>query len=73
MVDHPIHTKNTQAGPFSGARNVTTFDHEGVFRNWLVRLALDAYVARRTLLRSRKLLGPGLGFPHLAECRFDMV
>jgi adenosylhomocysteine nucleosidase len=39
----------------------------------LVRLALDAYVARRTLLRSRKLLGPGLCFPDLAECRFDMA
>jgi len=39
----------------------------------LMRLALDAYVARRTLLRSRKLLGPGLGFPHFTECGFNVA
>jgi adenosylhomocysteine nucleosidase len=39
----------------------------------LMRLALDAYVARRMLLRSRKLLGPGLGFPDLAECSFNVA
>jgi DNA-directed RNA polymerase specialized sigma24 family protein len=29
----------------SAARHVTTFDDEGAFRNWLVRLALDESLA----------------------------
>ena len=29
----------------SAARHVTTFDDEGTFRNWLVRLALDESLA----------------------------
>jgi DNA-directed RNA polymerase specialized sigma24 family protein len=29
----------------SVARHVTTFDHEGAFRSWLVRLALDESLA----------------------------
>lgn len=30
---------------FSAARHAATFDHEGAFRNWLVRLALEASLA----------------------------
>jgi DNA-directed RNA polymerase specialized sigma24 family protein len=30
---------------FSAARHVATFDHEGAFRNWLVRLAFDESLA----------------------------
>lgn len=33
----------------------------------LLRLALDAQAARGALLRGRRLLGPGLGFPDFAE------
>ena len=37
---------------FSAARQVATFDHEGAFRNWLVRLALDESLA---ILHGRKM------------------
>jgi DNA-directed RNA polymerase specialized sigma24 family protein len=37
---------------FSAARHVTTFDDEGAFRNWLVRLALDESLA---ILHGRKM------------------
>ena len=30
---------------FTAARHVATFDHEGAFRSWLVRLALDESLA----------------------------
>jgi hopanoid-associated phosphorylase len=33
----------------------------------LIRLAYDAYAARRGLLRARRLLGPDFGFPGLSE------
>jgi DNA-directed RNA polymerase specialized sigma24 family protein len=36
---------------FSAARHVGTFDHEGAFRSWLVRLALDESLA---ILHGRK-------------------
>ena len=36
----------------SAARHVTTFDDEGAFRNWLVRLALDESLAS---LHGRKM------------------
>jgi DNA-directed RNA polymerase specialized sigma24 family protein len=36
----------------SAARHVTTFDDEGAFRNWLVRLALDESLA---ILHGRKM------------------
>ena len=39
-------------GLFSAARHVTTFDHEGAFRSWLVRLALDESLA---ILHGRKM------------------
>ena len=37
---------------FSAARHVPTFDHEGAFRSWLVRLALDESLA---ILHGRKM------------------
>jgi DNA-directed RNA polymerase specialized sigma24 family protein len=37
---------------FSAAGHVTTFDHEGAFRSWLVRLALDESLA---ILHGRKM------------------
>jgi DNA-directed RNA polymerase specialized sigma24 family protein len=37
---------------FSAARHVATFDHEGAFRSWLVRLALDESLA---ILHGRKM------------------
>jgi DNA-directed RNA polymerase specialized sigma24 family protein len=37
---------------FSAARHVTTFDDEGAFRSWLVRLALDESLA---ILHGRKI------------------
>jgi len=36
------------------ARDVTTFDDEGAFRNWLVRLALDESLA---ILHGRRMPG----------------
>jgi DNA-directed RNA polymerase specialized sigma24 family protein len=36
----------------SAAHNATTFDHEGAFRSWLVRLALDESLA---ILHGRKM------------------
>jgi DNA-directed RNA polymerase specialized sigma24 family protein len=36
----------------SAARHVPTFDHEGAFRSWLVRLALDESLA---ILHGRKM------------------
>jgi DNA-directed RNA polymerase specialized sigma24 family protein len=37
---------------FSAARHVTTFDDDGAFRNWLVRLAFDESLA---ILHGRKM------------------
>jgi DNA-directed RNA polymerase specialized sigma24 family protein len=37
---------------FSAARQVATFDHEGDFRNWLVRIVLDESLA---ILHGRKM------------------
>jgi DNA-directed RNA polymerase specialized sigma24 family protein len=56
---------------FSAARRAATFDHEGAFRNWLVRLALDASLA---ILHGREMpehwheheLG-GIGIPLLSS------
>lgn len=38
----------------------------------LVRTAIDARTAFRALLRGRRLLGPGLGYPDLAELLLDV-
>ena len=38
----------------SAARDLTTFDDEGAFRNWLVRLALDESLA---ILHGRRMPG----------------
>jgi hypothetical protein len=37
---------------FSASRHFVTFDHEGAFRSWLVRLALDESLA---ILHGRKM------------------
>jgi hypothetical protein len=39
---------------FCASRHFTTFDHEGDFRSWLVRLALDESLA---ILHGRKMPG----------------
>jgi hopanoid-associated phosphorylase len=39
----------------------------------LVRVAVDARAALRALSRGRRLLGPGLGYPNLAELVLDMA
>ncbi|HKE38656.1 MAG TPA: hypothetical protein VKG21_02365 [Casimicrobiaceae bacterium] len=38
----------------------------------LARTAIDARTAFRALLRGRRLLGPGLGFPNLREALLDL-
>jgi len=38
----------------------------------LARTAIDAHTAFRALLRGRRLLGPGLGFPNLHEALLDL-
>jgi nucleoside phosphorylase len=37
----------------------------------LLRAALDAYAARTTLMRGRRLLGPQLGMPALRQLEFE--
>jgi adenosylhomocysteine nucleosidase len=39
----------------------------------LMRTALDARIARRALLRGRRLLGAGLGFPYFSELALDLL
>ena len=39
----------------------------------LARTALDARVAEAALIRGRRLLGAGLGFPYFSEPAFDTL
>jgi hypothetical protein len=81
VIIDPAH-RTLPPAALSGLRADGTSDAASVLRSLarhpgqipaLLHTAVDAYAARRALLRGRRLLGAGLSFPDFGELQLDVA